>query len=296
MKALTYLTLTILAFGVVIFTVPQAQTVAVKLLSYSECDRPTLYKLGTVDPKFGLSQTEVLSDIQDGTALWSKAYGKPLFGNDFAATLTINFVYDDRSALNAQIGQTQNQLNSESTTLKQQIQAYEANVATLKQKIADFNAQVAQINRSGGASPDVYSSLIARQQALTAEGVALNARARVLNQTTNDFNSLVQNQNQTIHQFNQALAQKPEEGLYDGSANTITVYFADNRQELIHTLAHEFGHALGMQHTDDPQSLMYTYTSSDLTVTPQDWEQLNYVCREQSILTHWYSYISKRNL
>jgi len=287
MKALTLIFFTILAMGIIVYTVPQFRAETIKILSYSECDTPISYKLGALDPKFGLSQTNVVADIQNAADIWSETYGKPLFINSPTAALTVNFVYDQRSALDTHIDQLQNQLDQKSTTLEQQINSYETNVTALKQKITNFNAQVDQINRAGGASPDVYNSLIAQQNELNTEGNSLNALARRLNLATHDYNSQVQNQNQSISQFNQAIAQKPEEGLYSGDNNTITIYFTNNRQELIHTLAHEFGHALGMQHTDNPQSILYPYTTSSLSVTSQDKQQLTYVCREQLLPGHW---------
>lgn len=278
MKALTIITFAILITGGILY---------IKSLSYSECDTPISYKLGILDPKFGLRQSTAISDIQDATDIWSKFYKKPLFINSPTAVLTINFVYDERSALNTQIDQLQNQLGKKNTTLQQQIDAYETDAAAFEQKLASFNAQVKQANRSGGASLELYNSLIAQQSALNQEGNSLNARAKQLNLSARDYNSNVQNLNQNINQFNQSLVQKPEEGLYNGGNNTITIYFANNKQELIHTLAHELGHALGMLHNDDPLAIMYPYTTSSLSVTAQDKQLLDYICRDQPLPLLW---------
>lgn len=287
MRVSTFIASTVFVAGVIVFAVPQFRSETIEILSYSECDTPMSYKLGTLDQKFGLSQTRAVADIQNAVDIWSKTYGKTLYINSPGAALTVNFVYDQRSALNAQIGQLEKQLDQKNTTLQQQISSYEADVATFKQKLAAFNAQVDQLNRSGGAPPDVYDRLMAQQNEIKAEGDALNVRAGQLNLASNDFNAKVRNLNQNVSQFNQDIVQKPEEGLYNGNDNTVTIYFADNHQELIHTLAHEFGHALGMQHTDDHRSLMYPYTTSFLSITPQDKQQLAYVCREQLLPGHW---------
>lgn len=278
MKFLTLITLVILITGGIVY---------INTLSFSECDTPISYKLGILDPKFGLKQTTAMSDIQDAADIWSKYYKKPLFINSSTAILTINFVYDERSALNTQIDQLQNQLGKKNTTLQQQISSYESDAAAFEKKLASFNAQVNQVNRSGGASPELYNSLIAQQSALNQEGNSLNVRAKQLNLSARDYNSNVQNLNQNINQFNQAIVQKPEEGLYNGGNNTITIYFANNRQELVHTLAHELGHALGMLHNDDPLAIMYPYTTSSLSVTAQDKQLLDYVCRDQPLPVLW---------
>lgn len=287
MKVTILITLAIIIGGGIVYTSPQLRATAIKSLSYSECDTPISYKLGTLDSKFSLSQKIALANIQSAADIWNKTYGKSLFTHSSSAVLTINFIYDQRSALDSQINQLQNKLDQKNTTLQQQISAYESDVAAFEKKLASFNAQVNQVNRSGGASPEEYNNLIAQQNALNQEGQALNARAKQLNLSTRDYNSNVQNLNQNINQFNQAIVQKPEEGLYNGGDNTITIYFANNRQELIHTLAHELGHALGMLHNDDPLAIMYPYTTSSLSVTAQDKQLLDYVCRDQPLPLLW---------
>ncbi len=285
MKRLKSLIIVLLILSVIAVTIFQFRSEIKKSLSYSDCDKPISYKLGALDPKFGLSQATILSDIQDATDIWSKAYGKPLFVNSPTAKLTIDFVYDQRSALITQIDQMENQLNQKNMTLRKQITSYESDLAAYEKKLNDFNSQVDQVNRSGGATPALYKKLIAQQKELAAEGDSLNARASQLSLSTHDFNSVVQSLNQNVDKFNQSIEQKPEEGLYDPNDNIITIYFAD--KDLIHTLAHEFGHALGMLHTSDTQSIMYTYTTSYLVVTPQDKQQLDYICRVQSLPVLW---------
>lgn len=287
MKKGIVITLIILVSGGLINGIPQFRARIIKALSYSECDTPIPYKLGEIDPKFGLKQATAISNIQDASDIWSNNYGKELFVNSPTAKLTINFVYDQRSALNLQINKQQTQIFQKDSGLKKKSAVFEADVAAFEKKLAGFNDQVNQINRSGGAGLELYNSLIAQQNALNQEGNTLNARAKELNLSVHDYNSNIQSLNQNINQFNQSLAQKPEEGLYDGGNNTITIYFVNNHQELIHTLAHEFGHAMGMPHTDDPQSLMNHFTSSFLSVTSQDKQQLAYVCREQLLPDLW---------
>lgn len=279
--------LVILISAGIVYGIPQFRTRVIKVLSYSECDKPIPYKLGEIDPKFGLKQTTAITNIQEASQIWSNAWGKTLFENSPQAKLTINFVYDQRSALNSQINSQQSLLSQKDLDLKKKTAFFEADVATFEKKLASFNAQVNQINSSGGAGPELYNSLIARQNALNQEGNSLNARAKELNLSLRDYNSNIQSLNRDISQFNQAITQKPEEGLYDGGNNTITIYFVNNHQELIHTLAHEFGHALGIRHIDDPKALMYPFTSTYLSVTPQDKQQLAYVCRDQLLPDLW---------
>ncbi len=279
-------------FGVLslaIYVVPSLHQKAVQLLSYSQCDAPLPYKLGTIDARFNLNSDDALNDIKQATDIWSNAEGKKLFIYSSNANLTVNFVYDQRQALDTQITDLNKKLKQNSQVLNQQITQYNSDVANFEQRLSSFKETVDKYNREGGAPPSIYDNLMKQQKELQAEGDALNERAKQLNLSTNDYNSHLSVLNQDVSQFNQALNQKPEEGVYESNKgiNTITIYFASNQDELIHTLAHEFGHSLGMVHVGDPDGIMYEYTTSALTVTTDDRNQLDFACREQSLLMHW---------
>lgn len=255
-------------------------------LSYNACDNPIPYTLGSVDPKFEITTSRANEDIQKAATIWNSAYTKPLFVYSPNADLKINFTYDERTALNAQINSQQNLLDQKNETLKQQMDAYDADVAVLEAKLADFNKRVNEINKAGGASEDQYNTLVAEQKSLNQQGEMLNARATELNVGARTFNANLKNLKDDMNQFNRELLQKPEEGLYNPRENSITVYFAQNRDELVHTLAHELGHALAMDHTQDLKDIMYPSSTRTLSLSPNDSTQLAYICRKQSLLVH----------
>ncbi len=279
------LVVVIVAYG--IYAIPSLHAKVATLLTYNECDIPIQYRLGSFDSKFGLSTDQVMQDIGQATSLWSNAEGKTLFTYAPNAQLTVNFVYDQREALNSTINQLNSQLSQSNQSLNQQIVTYNTQVAAFKQELAAYNALVEQYNRQQSITPQEYADLQKQKQELIAEGDVLNAMARQLNLVTNNYNENVYTYNNDINQFQNELAQKPEEGLYNPNNNTITIYLINNHDELVHTLAHEFGHALGMGHVADPHAIMYPYSTSSLTVTPDDMGELQTVCRNQSSLVHY---------
>lgn len=266
----------LLVFGIVLY-----------MKNVSPCDAPVPYKIGTISPQFGLTFDNVLQDTITATNILNSAENKKLFVYSDTAHLTVNFVYDERAALDKQINQLQSQLDQKGKTLTQQTQEYQADASLFEKQLADFNATVDSYNKQGGAPSDVYQSLKDRQNQLQDQAKALNQRARELNLAAHEYNIGVSNLNQDTSKFNNEIAQKPEEGLYNGGNSTITIYFASNQKELIHTLTHEFGHALGMDHVGDPKAIMYSYTTSNITPTSEDLIELAAVCKEEPLPINW---------
>ncbi len=279
MKRLLFV-LFLVGFSLTVFLNPS-------LLQASACDTPITYTIDKVDTRFGLSEREVAGDIDKATALWSQAYGKKLFVYDPKATLTVSFSFDKRQELTTQIQKMQGALDEKSSTLQAQIQSYYQSADAFKEKLRQFNVIVEEWNKKGGAPPEVYDRLISQQEQLKKEGDGLNSLAKQLNLSTNQYNTDVGVLNTDVRQFNAELAKKPEEGLYSPSDNSITLYFATDRNELIHTLAHEFGHALGLGHIDDEDAIMYPYTTKKTSLSPTDVAELQFVCRQQLVFILW---------
>lgn len=255
---------------------------------YNPCDTPLTYSLGSVDLRFGLQPSDVTEYAKEAAGIWNSEYGKPVLAYTAEpGKVTIYFVYDKRTELNNNVNEMQGRVSDDNATLQQQTDRYDRDVAAFEQKLNDLNARIQAYNSRGGAPADIYRGLIQEQSQLRDEGDALNARARQLNLATRDYNSEVRSLNQNVQELNQAMSQKPEQGLYDGMKKTITIYFAGSRQEFVHTLAHEFGHALGMDHVGDPQAIMYPYSTTSISLAPDDRKELAAICQSVPLPVHW---------
>ena len=266
----------------VIILILASGLVATRYLYIYPCARPILYKIGSIDPKFGVKQDQLLKDLQSAENIWEKPIGKNIFDYDPKGPLTVNFVYDTRQALKTDITKQEKSLTSQSGSLDSQINQYEKRVADFNIRNQQLNKNIAYWNSQGGASPEEYDKLVARQKQLQQEADKLNQLAKSLNQKAQNYNSGVVKINTTIGTFNQALAVKPEEGLYTGSTNTIDIFFITDANELIHTLAHELGHARGLGHLDDSLAIMYPQTSLTISASSGDVQALETVCVRRS--------------
>lgn len=264
------------------------------LLSGSYCDTPISYHLGSLDSRFNLTREEAITDLKEAASIWNQTQKKPIFAFEPETKgITVNLVYDARTALSNQVNSLEQQVDSDKNSLNPKVEEYKTRAATFDQKASALNAEIRKWNSQGGAPPDVYQQLKQQQSELQTEAAALNAMAVELNQSTRDYNSQVRNLNTTIDALNQSLSIKPEEGIYDGASNTIAIYFNNSRPELIHTMAHELGHARGMDHLNDLKSIMYSQSTENIVPTVADLDQLNEICRERSLAEiYWTQYIN----
>lgn len=251
---------------------------------FSPCDKPIRYSIGLIDPRFKITRGEFMSYLSIAGGKWGGEVGQRLFMYDPQGALTMNMLYDRRQMLTSQINSIEEQVGQKKNTLDAEIAQYEKDSAALKQKIADLNSRIDYYNNSGGAPIDEYNKLLQEQQDLKAEADRLNAIANNLNLSAESYNADLDTLQKTIGTFNSALSQKPEEGLYDGKTNTITIYFNNGKEELLHTIMHEMGHALSLEHVVDPKAIMYTYANKETTLSPSDISAVQNLCEKRNIV------------
>lgn len=235
------------------------------------------YSIGDIDPRFGITEYELLQLAEQATHIWQQATPEPLFIYDPQAKLKIHLIYDERqSKSNARqqqmsdIEQQQhNWLNQHEKLqqLKQQLQQQNQQLnqkqQQLQQAIQNYNVYVQQLNQNGGVQPSQKAqleqekqNLNLKRQKLAEESKQYNQKIQDLNQQVNQLNQLHHNLENHVSHFNQRFQPRPfDKAVFNGK--DIVIYEFRSQADLKLTLAHEFGHALGLAHHNDPLGLMY---------------------------------------
>jgi len=284
MKKIILLILLVALLFIGIFNRTAVINTANNLLFQSPCAASKTFRIGSVDPRFNITKDELVQDAEEAGSAW-KYQGLALMKYDPDSQMPINMVYDQRQYLDTQINNLNNQVSQQKNSLKPQIADYQQKVAEFKKASNDLNQQIQYWNQKGGAPQDVYNGLTAKQQSLQQQATQLQQMADQLNQSTDQYNQQIQQLNTKVDNYNNVLVNKPEEGLYtrDGANEKIDIYFNNSRQELIHTLAHEMGHSIGLGHNNNTQSIMYPETNLITTPSIDDTSALAQVCAKRSI-------------
>lgn len=243
------------------------------------CRRTLPYAIGQFDSQFGETEAEFKSSLEAAAALWEEPTGFDLFTYDPEASLKVNLIFDERQATVNSQNQLEDEIVSGSADFDTKKTQYETKRAEYERRSAVLSAKIEQYNSQGGAPSDVY-------QELEAERRSLNQLASNLNAVAEDLQLQAGQLNAKIDSFNIHVGHIFDQATYTGEA--INLYEFESREDQVVALAHEFGHALGLEHVADPKAIMYYLLQEQNMTNPRlaqaDVDALQELCSRRPTL------------
>ena len=293
--------------GAIIYFYGDKLQIALRVLEqrYLPCQAPIQYSLGDFSPKFGLTQTDFIHAISEAENIWEEPISKDLFEYNDGGALKINFVYDYRQEATDRLKKMGLTINSDKATYDALVirhdalvtqynrdkAQYDKAVSLFEQRKKAYEKEVDYWNSKGGAPAAVYDRLNQEKIELDMQAAQLNQTQDKINSLVDDINALVSVINRLVSElnldvdkYNTVSGQRGEEfqeGIYkiDATGQEIDIYEFDNQTQLVRVLTHEMGHALDLEHSDDPTAIMYRLNqASNEKLSQSDIDSLKAKC------------------
>lgn len=274
------------------------------------CTEPITFHVGSIDERYSITKDEVAGLMEDVAQIWSDAADTTVIEYDDSGEISVNLVYAEEQQLSDRERQHRDRLEHEEFSItvleneytrlnreyETEVRQYDEDSRELQETIDQLNEWVRQKNEQGGFNEHDLKQFERRKAEIERVKLDLAQRERMLKRKAaelNDkitfLNQKVEAKNRLVDEYNRQFTgvRKFTQGAYEwtNDSRTINIYHFLDTDELRLVIAHEMGHALGIGHVSNPESVMHELMDSQnrrqLELTSEDIQALQNVCTNQ---------------
>lgn len=286
---------------------PTNSQIASYSINAAPCQEPLTYRIGTIDDRFNISEQDILAAFDDASNAWSGVIDKTLIEYAEDGEILVNLFYSEDQEISEQERMFRNRLRSAEFEVErlqrqyQQLQSefdsenreYQISSNQLQEQIEELNRWVTETNARGGFTQSELSRFETEKARINRQSEQLRVlenrlaqKADEVNRLARRLNQMIEDKNHLIDRYNRTFSgqRRFTQGTYrcDSEQCELNIFYFADMDELRLVAAHEIGHALGISHVSNPESIMYhlmgRQSKTGVNLTEEDQQALLNIC------------------